>query len=186
MVKNQNQKQNPKPKSVTFESDNGLLDCVRPTSVFVSTEFANRVSPQFMTAKDFVIHSSAPFHRVKIWIRSWPDDFILLDEQIHEGTCEYRVEFNGFFSTFNTESNIEFIIFDKLDRKIRATLCYRDYHFCIVPQRGTKRREFMVTGPKCKNPMYNEQYIYVDGYHLVVEPGENCVSVDRVTGIEIH
>lgn len=155
-----------------INSDELLDTSVSPSSAFITTEFVNRVTPQFTTARDFVIHSSSPFHSARVWIRSLTNDYLLVEEHFPNGTCEFNVKFDGFFSTFNSNSVIEFLIFDKCDRKVRATLCYRDYHFCIIPHRGTKRKALMTTGPWCRNVKLSEQSIYVDGYDLVVE-GEN-------------
>lgn len=163
-------------KTVTFSDgwrvSEDLLDTpVKPTGNFVTTEFVNRVSPQFTTTREFTINAHNPFHRVRVWIRSLGKNYLLLEEEFPDGTVEFKLEFGGLFSTFNTLSRIEIVLFNKWDERVRAVLCYHDLHFCIVPFRGTKRRAFMCTSPRCNYfKMLSRQIISVDGSLLEVEP----------------
>lgn len=149
-----------------------ILDTpVAPPSNFVTTEFVNRVAPQFTTTTEFDIHAHNPFHRVRVWIRTLSKDMPLLEEEFPCGTTDFKITFGGLFSCFNTVSQLEIVLFDKWDRKVRATLCYRDIHFPIVPHRGTKKKAFMCVGPPCEYyKMLNRQVISVEGTSVICEP----------------
>lgn len=139
------------------------------TSTFITQKFVNRCSPQFMSAKEFLINSESPFTKVRIWIRSLTNDYLLIEETMPPNSCDFSFGFDNFFSTFNTMSLMEVILFDNCDRKVHATLSYRDYCLTVVPVKN-KKKMFLCQGPACTNKNLDRQLIYSEGGNLIIEP----------------
>jgi len=139
-------------------------------TIHISQKFTNRVTPSFMTVSEFLIKAESPFHRIKVWIRTLTKDYLLLEEEMPEDTCEFKIQFDSLFSAFNTSSVIEIILFDRNDRKVHATLEYADLQMPIIPYKSRKRI-YMCRGPPCKYyRLLNKQLIFANNGSLEVCP----------------